>query len=76
MCTPIPPERCLILLGDTRRRFALESGLQLTEGHWKVAALGEELPPLHDVRLQQSLLFLVGENSLLCLLYKLQYVLS
>ena len=53
----------------------LKRCLQLTKGHWKITALGEELPPLSDVSLEQRLLLLVREDAGLGLRYEVQDIL-
>lgn len=44
--------------------FAHERDLQLTEGLGQDVALGEELPPLYDVGLQQRRVILVAQHPL------------
>lgn len=72
----LPCNEYFIDYGHPSKATDLKRCLQLTKGHWKITALGEELPPLSDVGLEQRLLLLVGEDARLSLLYEVQDILS
>lgn len=44
--------------------FSHQCDLQLTEGFGQDVALGEELPPLHNVGFEESCVVLVAQHSL------------